>query len=424
MVELTWDGKLDAKAAANSPVSGLLVPQTDSDSPNRFFIGDNLCVMKRLLSKEQKSVDIMYIDPPYNTRNLGNNTFIYGDDQSSSDWLNFMYPRIWVARRLLKKDGLMFISIDDREVPRLRLLCDEIFGQSNFIGEIVWEKKQGGGSQMRFFLKTHEYVLVYARQKSAVTTKFVTPMSEVAKLEYRNRDADPRGPYAIFPWAITLDETIPGGPREYSVVSPLGVEVTRKWRGKEERYRALEADNKIIWSNRDKGLPYYKVFEFEKYNEQDEMVSRPTSIIEGGVTHNKRGRQEWLEMGLCEEARYVKKRLFFDYPKPSAFIKKLLYMPDRADAHVMDFFAGSGTTAHAVWELNAEDEGTRRWTMVQLPESIPEDHAAYLSGYRTIDQVCAERLRRVAANLREKNGLLLPVSNLHLDWQTIRYTEK
>ena len=114
---------------------------------------------------------------------------------------------------------------------------------------------------------------------------------------------------------------------------------------------------------------------------------------------------------------------FFDYPKPSAFIKKLLYMPDRPDAHVMDFFAGSGTTAHAVWELNAEDEGTRRWTMIQLPESIPEDHAAYISGFRTIDQVCAERLRRVAANLREKNGLLLPVSNLHLDWQTIRYTE-
>ena len=424
MVELTWTGKDEAEVSVHTSVSGLLVPDGESESPNRFFVGENLAVMKRLLAKEQQTVDIMYIDPPYNTRNLGGNTFIYDDNQSSADWLNFMYPRICVARRLLKKDGLIFISIDDREVPRLRLLCDEIFGQSNFIGEIIWEKKQGGGSSMRFFLKTHEYVLVYARQKVAVEARFITPMTDVAKEEYRNRDADPRGDYAIFPWAITLDESRPDMGREYPIVSPLGVTVHRKWRGKEERYRQLESDNRIIWSNRDKGLPYYKVFASEKCAPEGIMVSRPPSIIEGGSTHNKRGRDEWLAMGLCEEARYVKKRLFFDYPKPSAFIKKLLYMPDRRDAHVMDFFAGSGTTAHAVWELNLEDKGTRRWTLVQLPEPIPADHAAAMHGFKTIDQVCTERLRRVADNLRAENGLLLPVSTLDLDWQTIRYEEQ
>lgn len=420
MAKIVWDGMDGAVAQSKTKARGRLQPINAVESVNRLMIGDNLEVLRYLRDTEGSSVDAIYIDPPYNT----GSSFIYNDRRGSDAWLSFMYPRIVLGRDMLKDDGVMMISIDDNEIHKLRMICDDIFHTKNYISEIIWEKKNGGGMSNRFFLRTHEYVLVYAKNREAIDNNFIVPISESGEDQYKNIDGDPRGDYALFPGAMTIGEDSDNPDRVYELESPLGIKVKRRWRFGREEYENLVEDNRIIWSDRGRGLPYYKKYRSERERETvggTQIVTRPTSIISGGETQNRRARAEWVELGLCEPPTFSKPKLYFDYPKPTAFLKRLLSLIDKKDAHVMDFFGGSGSTAHAVWDLNANDHGARRWTLVQLPEPIPEDHAAYRAGYKHIHEVCRERLSRVAKE--DDLSLFSTMREYDMQWQEYEYVE-
>ena len=423
MVKITWDGMSDALAQSklfNRP-TGTLTPKNDVDSANRLMIGDNLDVMRILAATEGSTVDCIYIDPPYNT----GSSFIYNDRRGSDAWLSFMYPRLAMGRELLKDDGVILISIDDNEIHKLRMICDMIFGTKNYISEIIWEKKKGGGMGNRFFLRTHEYILVYAKNREAIQEDFIVPLSEEGEEEYRNLDADPRGDYALFSIAMTVGEDTKDSKKVYELTSPLGLKFTRRWRYNREKFDELESDNRIIWTDRGRGLPYEKHFRAEREQKygRNQIMTRPTSMIYGGETQNRKARAEWVAMDLCEPPIFAKPLLYFDYPKPTALLKKLLSLIDKKDAHVMDFFGGSGSTAHACWDLNSEDNGSRCWTLIQLPEPIPEDHCAYRAGFRFIHEVCQERLQRVSKQQEYDQSLFLASLPYDLRWQEWEYEQ-
>lgn len=430
MAELMWRGKEDAITESQktyAPNSKFEIIN-DAESENKFYIGDNLPIL-RLLTKDQSgSVDVIYIDPPYNSGgSYGLEDFVYADRWPTDAWLTFLYPRIVLGRRMLKDNGIMMISIDDREVANLRLMCDEIFGISNFVAEIVWEKKCTGAINQRFFLKTHEYVLIYIKDRSKYDEFFSVQMKQEQVDDYVNHDDDPRGPYVLHSIAVTLAKPEGYPNRVYTVTSPYGVEIERHWGVSKERFRELEEDNRIVWSNRGKGLPQIKAFFNERTmeNAKGEMVGmrRPLSIIAGAETHNRHARKEWIDLGLVAKPKYVRHDLYFDYPKPTPFIKYLLNMINRPNAYIMDFFAGSATTAHAAWELNAADSGKRTWTMIQKDEPIEPEHPAYKAGFKHIHEISMERLKRAVNKIYDENGLFIHTENHDLGWKTYRYSE-
>ena len=403
----SWAGKSKAILHLNTPTEATLKPCYDDSvnfdiSQNLFIEGDNLEVLKLLYKPYFGRIKAIYIDPPYNT----GNDFVYHDNYKNpldtylqltgqvdsegnlqtsnpetsgryhSDWLSMMYPRLFYAHKLLDKDGIMFISIDDHEVHNLRFMLNEIFGEENFIGGFVWRKKAGAGADSKLFFRQHEHILMYSRNIDEITELF-QPLTEKQRNEYKNPDNDPRGL-----WASTdLTRTGDNDPtRIYEVVSPTGKEFTHCWTYTKSNFQKLIDDNRIWWGKNGNSKPKRKRF----LNEKKGLTPR-----------------SWVDIALTQDGGEDLKKLdlsVFDYPKPVKLIKLFLQIATDTNDLILDFFAGSCTTAQTVLELNQEDGGNRQFIMIQFPERTPEKSAAREAGFETIAEIGKERIRRVCQN--------------------------
>ena len=420
-----WKGKAECLRLAQKRSSGTLRPcpaeSVNWDTTQNLYIeGDNLEVLKLLQSAYYRKVKMIYIDPPYNT----GNDFVYTDDFADplarykevtqqttksnpetmgryhTNWLNMMYPRLRLAANLLRDDGLVFISIDNSELANLRKVCDEVFGEENFVECIVWKKRYGGGPKERYLVNLQEYILLYCKSKVDLQDLFVPLSQESIERYYSKKDEfyDTKGPYRTQPLeaAKSLDS------REnliYSIPAPDGTEIwpQRQWLWSKERtYDALKRNGLVI--NRGNDGRWYVAI--KQYLYDDNGATRQTkmsSIIEDIYTQH----------GSKEIEDILGGPKIFSYPKPSALIKKLLQVGMDKNDLVLDFFSGSATTAQAVIQLNAEDGGNRQFILVQLPEVCDEKSEAYKAGYKNICEIGKERIRRAGKKLTEnKNGQL------------------
>ena len=411
----TWAGKSDAIRFLNTPTEATLNPCRDDsrqfDSAQHIFIeGDNLEVLKILYKPYFGSIKVIYIDPPYNT----GGEFIYRDNYTEpldsylrlsgqidaegnlqtsapeksgrhhSDWLSIMYPRLFLARQLLTDDGIIFVSIDDHEVHNLRLMMNEIFGEENCLQQVVWQRHGGGGSYAKYFSVTHEYILTYAKNAQDIAT-LRRPLSEKEKAEYTLKDEHcaTRGPYKT----SGFKKGHPDDPRpgvDYKIVCPDGSTVSNEWMRQESEFLKMKAEDRIVFrENKGEWVVEYKLY----LNESKGRV--PLSLLTK-TEKNSKGRSQLLE--------HINKPGVFSHPKPVGLIKDLLNFSADPDSIVLDFFAGTCTTAEAVTTLNIEDGGNRRFIMVQLPEPTPEKSAARKAGYKTIADIAKHRIRSVCEN--------------------------
>ncbi|MBM3301007.1 MAG: site-specific DNA-methyltransferase, partial [Deltaproteobacteria bacterium] len=375
--------------------------------------GDNLEVMKLLYKAYFGRVKMIYIDPPYNT----GNDFIYPDDFTDpldtylkltgqkdsvgnlltsnpetsgryhSAWLSMMYPRLFLARQLLREDGVVFVSIDDIELANLRMAMNEIFGEENFISCIVWKKSYGGGAKVKHVVGLHEYVICYARSKDTISPIELRPDPGTRKY-YKEKDEkfQIRGPYRLQPLATTSMDDRPN--LRFPIIWQ-GQEVwpDKQWQWSKERVEQAIAENELVFTKqKDKWVVNYKQYLLDE--EGKERGAKPFSILEGPYT--QRGTSEIQE--LFGDGKV------FPFPKPVPLIKSLMeYIWRDTTAVVLDFLAGSCPTAQAVLELNQEDGGNRKFIMVQLPEPT------HNSDFPTIADIGKERIRRVIAKLKQEN---------------------
>ncbi len=424
---LNWHGKKKARQIALMPSTGTLLPcreeSVDWDTTKNLFIeGDNLEVLKLLQKSYANKVKMIYIDPPYNT----GGEFIYPDkfqenldtylrytgqiddeglDLSSNtestgrkhtNWINMMYPRLKVAKNLLKSDGLVFVSIDDNEVHNLRHICDEIFGAENFVDPIVWKKRYGGGAKEKYLVALHEYTLVYCKDKSLLENLYIPLSEESIARYYKSTDENEvqRGPYRTHPLEAmqSFDE------REnlkFPIPAPDGAEVwpKRQWRWGKDRVAEALQNNEIEFSKTASGDWVLSSKQYLKDEDGNIRKTKPFSIIDDVYTQH----------GTNEIVKIFGNAKIFGFPKPSELLVKLITigLNYSDDEIVLDFFAGSASTAHAILKLNAGDKGKRRYILVQLPEPCDEKSDAYKAGYKTIADIGKDRIKRSTELLRK-----------------------
>jgi len=383
---------------------------------NLFIEGDNLEVLKLLQKAYFNKIKMIYIDPPYNTGkdfvykdNFKNNIQSYleqtgqlnGDGvklttnpetngRFHSDWISMIYPRLFVARNLLKEDGVIFVSIDDNEVTNLRKVMDEVFGEENFISEIIWYSKYTVANDTGYLSQQHEYVLLYAKQKDQIKGELRLKRTAEMDSRYTNPDNDPRGP-----WKATPLHAKSGSGESYKYKFKNGVvwyaPSGRYPRFSESRLKKLEEDNRITFGQNGKSTPSVKTFLSEI---GDKRVSGDLwKYDEVGHTHSSN-----------EELAELVGKGIFDNPKPTKLIKRMieLSVPNNKNDIVLDFFAGSATTAHAVLDLNNEDGGDRKFILVQIPEKTDKKSETYKQGYKTIAEIGKERIRRVIKQIEKE----------------------
>lgn len=422
--QFTWPDKRKAILAANAPINKTLRPcreeSVDFDNTENLYIeGDNLDVLKLLQETYLGKVKMIYIDPPYNT----GKDFIYNDDFKQSteeyiensgqldgegnrfvantesngrfhtNWLNMIYPRLKLAKDLLSDDGVIFISIDDNEVENLRKICDEIFGENNFLAQVIWERAFSPKNDAKFFSVSHDYVLIYARSIEVFSIGLL-PRSAESDARYKNPDNDPHGPWTsdnmtVKSYSANYDYPIrtPNGTIYYP---PAG----RCWFTSKERMQKLIENGAVWFGNNGGNMPRIK-----RYLSDVQQGMTPITIW------------KYLDVGHNQEARQELKKLFdekayFDGPKPIRLLNRILTIANvKKDDFILDFFSGSATTAHAVMQLNAEDGGKRKFIMVQLPEECAENSEAYKAGYKNICEIGKERIRRAGQKIKEENPL-------------------
>lgn len=416
----SWSGKKQAQAEANKPSSATLRPFIDEskdwDSTQNVYIeGDNLEVLKLLQKSYYGQVKMIYIDPPYNT----GKDFVYKDNYHDNvknylqltkqiddegnkvstntdkngryhtDWLNMMYPRLKLARNLLKDDGVIFISIDDNEVHNLRKICDEIFGEDNFIAQFIWEKKYTTSNNIDGVSNVHEYVLCFSKNQSYLSKAISRlPYSDEALARYTNPDNDPRG--------VWMDVSYHGpktpGERpnlNYPIYHPKTNEeiwpIEKSWAYELINYKKHVEEERLWWG---KGLTY-----------KEPRLKKFLAEIEGGLI--PKSLLVYKDVGGTSTGRDNLRELFgdqqgalFDNPKPTSLIKKLILIGCRNNELIVDFFSGSGTMAETIMQLNAEDGGIRKYICVQLPEATSKDSEASKAGYPNICEIGKERIRR------------------------------
>ena len=423
---LNWAGKKQSILTANSPINATLRPcEKESvgkdgtpggwDSQNLYIEGDNLDVLKLLRETYLNKIKMIYIDPPYNT----GNDFVYNDDFATSadeylqnsksydedgnrmvqnlesngrfhsDWLSMMYPRLKLARDLLTDDGVIFISIDDNEQANLKKICDEIFGELNFIAQFVWNRKNGRQNDSKFVSVNTEYILCYSKSVNECIFNLL-PRTEELNASYKNPDNDPRGP-----WTTTkLDAK--SGSRDFTqeYIFPNGV----KWKPSVGRFFAystdtlkqLYEDNRIWFGENGQNVPRVKKF----LSEVKQGLVSNTLLLNTEVGTSQKAKEDYKKVMINVE---------FDNPKPIDLLKYLLILGSKCnDSYILDFFSGSATTAHAVMQLNAEDGGNRKFIMVQLPEKTDEKSEAYKAGYKNICEIGKERIRRAGKKIVEE----------------------
>lgn len=406
----TWAGKNNAIRNVLMPSKMTLKPAKEEgvnwdESENLFIEGDNLEVLKLLQKTYFEKVKMIYIDPPYNT----GHDFVYNDDFTSplqnyleqtgqkddfgsslttnketsgryhSDWLSMMYPRLKLAWNLLREDGVIFISIDDKEVHHLRMLMDEIFGEENFINQFIWKKNSSGKTVSRQFPVNIEYVLMFAKKLDQMTFDVVfKPLAEATIKMYSKDDNDGRGKYRLYPMQKTSS---PGPETTYSYVDNNG----KSWKCPEKGWRMVQAKMKALENDGRLCLDNETVSEKAYWNERDD---------EGKIADTLWDDLDEGNIGTSE-IKKIFSGVYFDYPKPTDLLKRVIKIGTGKEDIILDFFSGSGTTAHSVLKQNHEDGGSRKFILVQLPEKLVSDSEAYKAGYKTIADIAKERIRRV-----------------------------
>ena len=389
----------------------------DADTTENLYIeGDNLEVLKLLRQNYYGAIKMIYIDPPYNT----GNDFVYNDSFTMSvaevdvaegnmdemgeryiinkesqnrfhaNWLNMLYPRLKIAKDLLSEDGVIFISIDDVEQASLKQLCDEIFGSYNFLAQVIWERAFSPINLKKHFSESHDYIICYAKNKDIAICNGL-PRSGDANDRYSNPDNDLRGPWTS--GDLSVGPAIES--KVYEIITPSGRKVLPPsgycWRLDKATFEKYRDDNRIWFGEEGNNVPRIKRF---------------LSEVKQGITPMTIWKYE--EVGHSQDATKGLKKLFddkayFDYPKPVGLIKRCLQLYTEQDSIVLDFFSGSATTAHSVMELNAEDNGSRKFILVQLPEITDEKSIARKDGYNTICEIGKERVRRAGKQIKSEH---------------------
>ena len=414
--QMTWPDKKKSVVLANSPINKTLRPcreeSVDFDNTENLYIeGDNLEVLKLLQETYLGKIKMIYIDPPYNT---GNDSFVYNDVYSMSeeeflsaggyydedgnrvidvkennesngrfhtDWLNMIYPRLRLARDLLSDDGVIFISIDDNEQANLKKVCDEIFGEDNFIISIAW-RRTDNQPNIGKVARVKEHILCFCKNINKLLLGKM-PLSEKAKNEYRYRDN-----VGIFRRAILLDKT--RGRYRYNIKTGSGKILEGPWMIKEKEFYDLDKNGGVYWTSGGDEQPYGKIY----LKDSTGQIPNDFWGIEFGT--NQRA---------SLEVENIFERRIFDFPKPVSLIETIIKLGSQEDSIILDFFSGSATTAHAVMQLNAEDGGKRKFIMVQLPEACDEKSEAYKAGYKNICEIGKERIRRAGKKIKEESPL-------------------
>lgn len=414
--ELNFLGKSYAKMITGLDTETVIEPDIEhnqkdenKNSENIYISGDNLDALKHLAKTYEAKIKCIYIDPPYNTGNDGfvyNDSFSFtkeklvnmldigdeeaerilsmtsGNSSSHSAWLTMMYSRLYISRQLLKNNGAIFISIDDNESANLKLLCDEIFGEENFVANIIWKRKRGRDNSARWFSKAHEYCFVYSKNKDQFDTNFLE-LDEETKKAYKNPDSDERGNYRMLAcWARGTQ-----GGVKYDFMTKNGKYFSeRLWLFSKENLTRLDEEDKLIVRGDN---IYRKMFIYENKGKIPETL--------------------WDDVSNAANATDEIKKLFgkivFDTPKPTPYIKRMIELSTDDNDIILDFFSGSATTADAVMQLNAEQKTHRKYILVQIPEKINDRSEEYNDGYKTIDEIGQERIRRAAKKIKtEKNA--------------------
>jgi len=424
---LNWAGKSEAFKVLQSPTTATLAPVKEesvnfNNTGHIFIEGENLEVLKVLQKSYYGKVKMIYIDPPYNT---GNDHFIYPDRFSESkgdylkrvgekdeegyltregmyrknsrdsghyhsNWLNMMYPRLFLARNLLKDDGVIFISIDDNEVHNLRLLMNEIFGEENFVAQFIWKRRQNVDSRSKNGASVdHEYLICYRKTENGVIRGAEKDLNK-----YSNPDNDPRGDWmsADMTGLATKDQR----PNlHYDLINPKTGKTYKcpptGWRYEPQRMKELITNKEIIFPRNSDGRPRRKKFQKDLESEFTGFSTVLQTVFN--------------TQGTREVRTIFEEKEFFDFPKPKDLIKLIVQQGTSSNPEneiVLDFFTGSGTTAHAVLELNKEESTNRRYVCVQLPEECDTKGEAYLAGYKNIADLAKERIRRVIRNIENE----------------------
>ncbi|MEE0400631.1 MAG: site-specific DNA-methyltransferase [Christensenellales bacterium] len=427
--EFTWVGKKAAIVEANKPIRKTLRPCIEEsknwDSTENLYIeGDNLEVLKLLQESYLGKVKMIYIDPPYNT----GNDFIYADDfmrsqeeeneqmgmfdedenrlfkntdtngRFHSDWCSMIYSRLMLARNLLTDTGLIFVSIDDCELTNMRRICDEVFGESNFVDTIIWKKRYGGGAKEKWLVSLQEYVLVYCKNAALLGELYVPLTKDSIERYYQKKDENyaTRGGYRTHPLEATKSMDARAN-LVYPIPAPDGSEIwpKRQWLWSKDRtYEALSKGELEIYQGND-GSWQVATKQYLRDADGTERLGKMFSIIENIYTQH----------GTNEMISLMGNAKIFPFPKPSSFVKQLLPLAADKDSIVLDFFSGSATTAHAVMQLNAEDGGHRKFIMVQLPEKCDETSEAYKAGYKNICEIGKERIRRAGEKIKAESPM-------------------
>ena len=427
--EFTWVGKKAAIVEANKPIRKTLRPcvaesKNWDTTENLYIEGDNLEVLKLLQESYLGKVKMIYIDPPYNT----GNDFIYADDfmrsqeeeneqmgmydedenrlfkntdtngRFHSDWCSMIYSRLMLARGLLADTGLIFVSIDDCELTNMRRICDEVFGETNFVDTIIWKKRYGGGAKEKWLVSLQEYVLVYCKNAALLGELYVPLTKDSIERYYQKKDENyaTRGGYRTHPLEATKSMDTRAN-LVYPIPAPDGSEIwpKRQWLWSKDRaYEALVKGELEIYQGND-GSWQVATKQYLRDADGTERLGKMFSIIENIYTQH----------GTNEMISLMGNAKIFPFPKPSSFVKQLLPLASDKDSIVLDFFSGSATTAHAVMQLNAEDGGHRKFIMVQFPEKCDETSEAYKAGYKNICEIGKERIRRAGDKIRSESPM-------------------
>ncbi|MDO8998375.1 MAG: site-specific DNA-methyltransferase [Bacteroidota bacterium] len=446
---LEWPGKKEAIVKANLPTTKTLRPvredSVDFDNTENLYIeGDNLEVLKLLQESYLGKIKMIYIDPPYNTGNdfVYKDTFAIENDEHMeesgfideynrrlvvnpdssgryhSDWLSMLYPRLKLARNLLVEKGLIFISIDDNEVHNTRKLCDEVFGELNFIDCVIWKKRYGGGAKEKFLISLHEYVLVYAKNINELDN-FEIPLTEESILRYyklKDENYEARGHYRTHP----LEATKSMGERKnlvFGIEAPDGsiVMPKRQWLWGEERVKEAVKNGELEFIKSKDGAWSVHTKQYLKEENGEIRTGKPFSIIDDVYTQH----------GTNEIIKLFGNAQIFSFPKPTSFLKYLINvgLADK-EGIILDFFSGSAATADAIMQLNYSDGGNRKYILVQIPESTPKDSEAFKAKYLNICEIGKERIRRAIKQLNSKTENNASGKNTEIDFEDSRESIK
>ena len=420
----TWAGKSQSRREAHKPSTGTLRPckeeSVDWDTTQNLYIeGDNLEVLKLLQKSYSNKVKMIYIDPPYNTGkdfvykdnykdNLKNYQQVTGqvdsdgnimstnsesDGRYHSNWLNMMYPRLRLARNLLKDDGVVFISIDDNEIENLKKIGNEIFGESNFLSVIIWERAFSPVNLKKHFSPNHDYIVAYSKNIDLLVCNGLE-RKDSSLSSYKNPDNDHRGVWTSGDLSVgpIIQEKV------YEIVTPSGRKVLPSsgycWRLTKERFEEFKRENRIWFGENGDNVPRIKRFLSEVKN----TVTPMTIWKHTEVGHSQDAKQKLNEL--------FDGKSLFDYPKPIGLISRIIELYTQGDDIILDFFSGSSTTANAVLIKNIEEGSNRKFIQVQLPEPTEENSESFKLGYKTITEIGKERIRRAGKKIKEENPLL------------------